>query len=268
MEEQQNQTASEEIKKEIKAPEPKELLKAPSSYFKFLPLAIVLTAVVLAGAYIYISKRSGSADNTCVAQALTLDEAKEKALKYINEVVLAGQTTAVIKEISEERCLFKATITINGGDYDTYLTKDGSLFFREGEKIVEPKKVTLGEFTVNNETVCRENGKPAVYFFGSITCPHCVWEKPIIESLAENFKDYVAFKIRIDSQEDIDVFSKYSNGSIPTLILGCNYSRIGSGEAVGEETESKNLTAIICKLTNGQPGDVCDSVKELTAQVN
>ncbi len=268
MDEQQNEVVNEEVKKEIEAPEPKELLKAPSPCFKFLPLAIVLAAAALAGAYIYIGKNNGSAGSACVSQALTIDEAKDKALKYINGVVLAGQTTAAIKEISEEKCLFKIKITVNGGDFDTYLTRDGSLFFSQGEEVAEPKKVTLGEFTVNNETVCLENGKPVVYFFGSTTCPHCVWEKPIVESLAESFKDYVIFKIGIDSQENMDIFSKYSDGSIPALILGCNYSRVGSGEAVGEETETKNLTAIICKLTNGQPGNVCDSVKDLTAQVD
>ncbi len=55
----------------------------------------------------------------------------------------------------------------------------------------------------------------------------------------------------------MEVFQKYSTGGIPTLVLGCQYYRVGSGETAGEEQEIKDLTGLICKLTNNQPAEIC-----------
>jgi len=67
----------------------------------------------------------------------------------------------------------------------------------------------------------------------------------------------------MDSDEDTDVFNKYSTGGIPTLVLGCKYYRVGAGVQSGEEQETKDLTALICKLTGSQPADVCEEVHDL-----
>ena len=70
-----------------------------------------------------------------------------------------------------------------------------------------------------------------------------------------------------NSDADKDIFSRYSTGSIPTLVFGCKYYRVGAGTQAGEELETKNLTALICKLTNGQPADVCSQVQDLINEI-
>jgi len=72
----------------------------------------------------------------------------------------------------------------------------------------------------------------------------------------------------MDSDEDMDVFSKYSTGGIPTLVFGCKYYRVGAGTQSGEEQETKDLTALICKLTGSQPADVCEQVQDLIQEIN
>lgn len=134
----------------------------------------------------------------------------------------------------------------------------------------------IGEFLVTDKEVCLENGKPLVYFFGSSTCPHCVWEKPIAQKVFALFKNEIAYHENFDSQNDTDVFSKYQNinpGYVPFLILGCKYVRVGAGESLSQatdsaqrDTESKKLeeealTTILCKLTNDKPASICSSVK-------
>jgi len=49
--------------------------------------------------------------------------------------------------------------------------------------------------------------------------------------------------------------------------MGCKYYRVGSGESSGIDEEAKALTAITCKLTNGQPGNVCSAVQDLIDQI-
>jgi len=135
---------------------------------------------------------------------------------------------------------------------------------------------TLGDFLVTDREICKENGKPLVYFFGSSSCPHCVWEKPIAQKVFGEFKDRISYHENFDSQKEMDVFQKYSDvnpGYVPFLILGCKYARVGAGESLGkDEAESKSLEeealrAILCKLTDGKPQTSCVSVKDKIKEV-
>jgi len=88
---------------------------------------------------------------------------------------------------------------------------------------------TLGDFLVTDKEICSKDGKPLVYFFGSTTCPHCQWEKPVMEKVAQKFSKEIDFHEDIDSQTDMDVFQKYSDinpGYVPFLVLGCKYARV------------------------------------------
>lgn len=135
---------------------------------------------------------------------------------------------------------------------------------------------TVGNFLVTDKEVCTKDGKTSVYFFGSTSCPHCVWEKPIIEKVAKKFGDTIDFHENIDSSTDSEVFQKYSDinpGYVPFLIMGCKYVRVGAGENLGKDDaesqklEEEALTAILCKLTDGKPEGVCASVKDKTSEV-
>ncbi len=136
---------------------------------------------------------------------------------------------------------------------------------------------TIGEFLVTNREILKENGKPAVYFFGSSSCPHCVWEKPIAQEVFDQFKNEISYHENFDdANKDADVFTKYSDinpGYVPFLILGGKYVRVGAGENLGKtpeeskKLEKEALTAILCKLTEGKPAGVCAAVKDKTSQV-
>lgn len=130
-----------------------------------------------------------------------------------------------------------------------------------GEEEVPQYETTVGDFLVLDEEICREEGKPIVYYFGSTGCPHCLWEHPIIKEVAESFGDEISFHDLMDKQEEFDVFEKYldiNGGGIPFIVLGCKYARVGSGERAGEEAEKEALTQLICELTNNQPSQICE----------
>jgi len=135
---------------------------------------------------------------------------------------------------------------------------------------------TNGNFLVTDKEVCFEAGKPVVYFFGSASCPHCVWEKPVAQKVFNQFKNEISYHENFDSDKDGEVFAKYSDinpGYVPFLILGCKYARVGAGENLGTtEEESKKLeeealSAILCKLTEGKPAGVCEGLKEKIKEV-
>jgi thiol-disulfide isomerase/thioredoxin len=194
----------------------------------------------------------------------------EKAMLYINQEILGKANAASLVSVSEVGGVIKIDIKIGEQQYSSYVTKDGKLLFPEGYEMAdEIKEVssTLGNFIDTGKEVCKEDNKPIIYFFGSNSCPHCLWEHPVFGEVAAKFKDFISLHDNINSSADQEVFSEYSNGSIPTLVLGCKYARTGSGESSGEEEESQNLTALFCKLTNNQPSETCASVQELINQI-
>lgn len=238
-----------------------------------IPLAIVITGVCIAIAVIYINVGKCPSENWLSSQ-----EAANKALDFINQNILSGQATASLVDIVEENGLYKMKTKIGEEELDLYVSKDGKLLFPQAINLEETptgqpttqeeQKYTVGNFIISEDEVCRENEMPIIYFFGSKGCPHCTWEHPIVEKVAKDFEGYISFHNNMDSDADRDVFSKYSTGGIPTLVFGCKYYRVGSGEQIGEEEESKVLTALICKLTENQPLSVCNLVQDLIDQID
>lgn len=235
-------------------------------------IAIIIAGILVAGAVVYKDslKWPGKIKN------IPAQEAADKAINYINNKLLGGQTTVSLVEVSEDKTynLYKVKFNLANNELVAYTTRDGKLLFPEGYDLTEdiPKPVeeegqTIGDFTVSKEEICKKDEKPIVYFFGSESCPHCTWEHPILQKVVDKFKENIDFRDNVDSENDMDIFSRYSTGSIPTLILGCKYYRVGSGEQAGEEEETKILTALICKLTDGKPTDVCSQVQDLIDQV-
>ncbi len=240
-----------------------------------VPIAIIIAGVLIAGSFIYINYQKGPKAPTggTSSEILSAQEAAAKAIDYINKNLLRGKATASLIETLEENGLYKIKFSVGEQEIESYMTRDGKLFFPEGldltkvEPVAVEKSSTVGNFSVGSDEVCKENGKPIIYFFGSKSCPHCQWEHPIVEKVAEKFKEEIAFHNNMDSENDMEIFNKYSTGGIPTLVFGCKYYRVGSGEGGGEEEETKNLTALICKLTGNKPADVCNQVQDLVNQI-
>lgn len=238
-----------------------------------LPVAIIIAGAFVALAIIFVN----NIKTINSPKAVSADVVSAKVLKYVNETILAGKATATLKSVKDEKGFYIITFTLQNQDIETYATKDGELFFPQGISlagktetlpVVKETGKTIGEFSISDAEVCSENGKPVVYFFGSESCVHCKWEEPVLESVVKNFKDQISFHKNIDTETDKDVFGRFNQeGQIPTLIIGCKYYRIGSGESVGEATEKKNLTALFCKLTNNQPAAVCEPVKDIISQI-
>ncbi len=129
---------------------------------------------------------------------------------------------------------------------------------------------TIGNFVVSESDICMEDGKPVVYFFGIPGCSHCVWEHPILKNVTAKFEGLISVHDNYNNTNaDRDIFSRFSTGGYPTIVLGCKFYRTGSGETLGREEEANVLTALICELTNGKPENVCNApeIRELRNQI-
>ena len=208
------------------------------------------------------------------------NKAVNKAVDYINKYLLQSGTTAKLDKIETERTapFQKITLDVGGQKFPSYVSIDGKYLF--AQEPIDISKAPAGsssstagpemaqkastdveggfkEISDASVTVCKESDKPIVYFFGSSTCPHCKWEEPILKSVVQQFGSAISYHENIDSQTDINVFNKYSSGSVPMLVIGCKYYRSGSGEGNGEAAEKIALAKVICRATGNQPANLC-----------
>jgi thiol-disulfide isomerase/thioredoxin len=231
--------------------------KKKKGIMMYIFIAIFVIAVIIVGV-VYYNKKNGS--------TMPKQEAIDKAFEYI-KVNLAPGMDLKIGSIDEKTKTFYRFVVMAGEqEVPTYISTDGkTLVFSEtdisktaataetqtpttnsqidGKDVVENAN---GFKEVQGAEICKENGKPIVYFFGSESCAHCQWEKPIIDAVAQSFGSKISYHKNIDTQTDIDLFSKFNpEGGIPTIIIGCKYFRIGSGEGSGEAAEKQTLTDVI-----------------------
>jgi len=238
----------------------------------YIPVAIVviIAIVLVVGSAMYMGKLGGG--------KVSVKDAGANVLDYVNKSILQGRATATLvgdPVLVPNYNLYKVKFSIQGQEIESYLTADGKMFFPEGIDMTKdtaaqspaPGNTTVGSFTATTDEVLAENGKPIVYFFGSTTCPHCTWEKPVIQGVIAKFGSVISYHENIDNEKDKDVFSKYSTGGIPTVVIAGKYYRVGSGENTGADVEAKNLTALICKVTGNKPDAVCSAVQDIISQI-
>ena len=69
--------------------------------------------------------------------SLTLQEAQEKTLNFVNSYLLRPPFTAEVQSTEEVDGLYKVKLSVAGEVVDSYLTRDGKLFFPQGFAVAE-----------------------------------------------------------------------------------------------------------------------------------
>lgn len=220
---------------------------------------IVLSLVIIALiAFAAINYKQSQSATSCPSK----EEAVNKALEYINTNLVEESANVSLAQIYDDKDAPYYTFQVNimGNLYDFIVTTDGTRLFPNtgfdlDEKLDE--KVDGNFLFKESAEIIKEDGKPVVFLFASSNCPHCAWEKPIINEVIDQFGDNIIFKLREDTAEDQEVYSQFGKGGVPLIVIGGKYYREGSGANLGEEVEKEYLTKYICELTEGLPENIC-----------
>ena len=112
---------------------------------------------------------------------LSAPAAQAKAEKFINDFLMQSGTKATIKSVTQEYGLYKMTIDIVSGQVESYVTKDGKLFFPQAldmDKIAAARNTPTGNATDSSTgadqstTVTQKTTKPKVELFVMSYCPY------------------------------------------------------------------------------------------------
>ncbi len=170
------------------------LSKAGTWQFIALLLAIAVVAAIFTNGFGLTGK--------AVASSITSSEAEQKALSYINSNLLQPPFTATAVKTEELNGMYKIKIDVAGRQIDSYVTKDGKLFFPQGLELdaalpsVDDKDTTPApeatkiSVDLAGEPVKGKADAPVtIVEFSDFQCPFCQkgWEV-----MKEVEKDYVA----------------------------------------------------------------------------
>jgi protein-disulfide isomerase len=181
-------------------------------------------------------------------KVITPEEASAKTEKFITDNLVKEGTKVTIKSVAEENQLYKIVVDIGSGqDIDSYLSKDGEIFFPQAMNITEIEKEmaaqnaqVAGEKTQSDAATPAKSDKPTVELFVMSYCPYGTQiEKGIIPAI-QALGDKVDFKLKF-----------------------CDYTMHGAKETdenlkeycVQKEQPEKLLSYMTCFLKEGKSED-------------
>lgn len=160
--------------------------------FLRVTLPILLVAALAVIAIISFQKPGG--------KTLGEAEAITRAESFINDYLMQSGTKATIKDVTEEYDLYKLEIDIVSDVVESYISKDGKLFFPQAMNIEE---VTSGGSAANSSagtapvaTVSVKSDKPMVELFVMSHCPYGTQIEKGMLPVLDTLGDKIDFELK------------------------------------------------------------------------
>ena len=134
-------------------------------------------------------------DGAAISEGITLAEAEQKVLDYVNTNLLQEPFTAELESSEDAGSLYKLTILVAGQSVDSYMTKDGKIFFPQGFVLDEASPAGATEsakldVSIDDDAVKGNADAPVtIVEFSEFQCPFC--KKYFDETYPQIVKNYV-----------------------------------------------------------------------------
>ena len=163
---------------------------------------IIIALLIIAGLIISLTLVKDRDEKNIIkpGKSISVEEAKEVATNFINTYLMQPGSEAIVKDVVTEYGLYKLSIDVTSDLVESYLTKDGRLFFPQALDIKE-----IEEYVMNNNssasqtpsaTVTTKNDKPVVELFVMSYCPYSIQIEKGLLSVLETLGDKIDFQLK------------------------------------------------------------------------
>jgi len=133
-----------------------------------MPISIVIAGLLIAGALIFVNQGKVGEE---VSEGLSPQQVAEKAINFINQNMIQEGLTASLISTTEENGVYKIHLKVGGGEYDSYVTKDGKILFIEGIDLESSPAPTQEEGSEATGEIPKQD-TPDVKLFVMSYCPY------------------------------------------------------------------------------------------------
>lgn len=160
------------------------LFKEASTWKALTGIAVILLVLSLFTQGFHFSE----SPTTAAVSSLSLTEAEQKTLDFVNSNLLEPPFEAELVSSKELAGVFKVTLSLAGQTIDSYLTKDGEVFFPQGFPVneqLENSQVKLEENPVVEEPVEEVASETSLEEVEETPTEQPVVEEPVVEETPE-----------------------------------------------------------------------------------
>ncbi|OGI29585.1 MAG: hypothetical protein A2288_00520 [Candidatus Moranbacteria bacterium RIFOXYA12_FULL_44_15] len=178
-----------------------------------LIVAIIFVAVLVAGYKLDMGKFGSlnmaskeKAEKLTPEESKAREEAKTKALDFIDKNLVQPGTEVKVKSIEEENGMYKFELDVSGQNITAYMTKDGKKFFPSVMDIEETEKKAADAKTAEEEAEknIAKSDKPKVDLYVMSFCPYGNKAEDTLKPAYELLKNKVDFNFHyiVNSEGD------------------------------------------------------------------
>jgi len=125
------------------------------------------------------------------ASSLTAAQAQEKTLNYVNNFLLEPPYQATVESTKEVNGLYQVALSVDGQVVNSYLSKDGKLFFPQGFEVIETTSTpstVAGEISLTGEPMLGQANAPVtIVEYTDFQCPFCKNAWSTMKMIEANF---------------------------------------------------------------------------------
>ncbi len=180
------------------------IFRQKKTWTTLLVIALVLVALGLI-TLSSLKKTNSKMPVNKPGKTVSTDVAKKTAEDFINNFLMQSGSKASIKDITTEYGLYKLSVDITSDVVESYMTKDGKLFFPQALNVAEVTAAkngtaatdTPGAAAAPSATVTKKSDKPVIELFVMSYCPYGTQiEKgmlPVVEALGNKIDFQLKF---------------------------------------------------------------------------
>jgi len=226
--------------------------KIPVNYWMYTTFLFVIISVALIGIYTFTGCIIGKSSGTL--NVVSPEKAATDAINYLNTYLLQGNNVTLVNT-SEESGMYAMKVKLNGKIYDSYVTKDGKLFFPSAINLTNKPEIQTSNNNNNaKKKTCEEAeitkvDDPLLQAFVVSYCPFGIQMQRILSGMPDELKKHI----------EIRYIGSVSNGKITSMHGNKEAIENLRQICIREEQNDKFWDYVSCFIKDGNTDSCLDS---------